>query len=134
MNKQIDEKEIKKQLNDKELKAKELLEDGKKLDKFLAELETKLKKIPKLGNELSKVPVLINLVRDYKNKNYTEIPLLSIISILSALIYLLSPLDFIPDVIPGVGLTDDIAVILFVWKMVKIDVESYEEWKNGIKN
>ena len=31
-----------------------------------------------------------------------------------ALLYLISPLDAVPDVIPGAGLVDDVAVILFV--------------------
>ncbi|MBL9113732.1 MAG: DUF1232 domain-containing protein [Verrucomicrobiaceae bacterium] len=31
--------------------------------------------------------------------------------IIGALVYLVSPIDAIPDVIPGIGLTDDVAVI-----------------------
>lgn len=36
--------------------------------------------------------------------------------ILGALLYLVLPLDVVPDAIPGVGLLDDVTVILFAWK------------------
>ena len=43
--------------------------------------------------------------------------------IVGALGYLISPLDVIPDAIPIAGLTDDLAVLVFVLKKVWGDVE-----------
>ena len=43
--------------------------------------------------------------------------------ILGALGYMISPLDVIPDAIPIAGLTDDLAVILYVLKKVWSDVD-----------
>ena len=43
--------------------------------------------------------------------------------IVGALGYLISPLDVIPDAIPIAGLTDDLAVLVFVLKKVWCDVE-----------
>ena len=43
--------------------------------------------------------------------------------IVGALGYRISPLDAIPDAIPIVGLTDDLAVLLFVLKKVWGDVD-----------
>ncbi len=40
------------------------------------------------------------------------------ISAISALVYFISPFDFIPDIIPGLGYTDDIAIIGMVVGMV----------------
>lgn len=43
--------------------------------------------------------------------------------IIGALGYMISPLDVIPDAIPIVGLTDDLAVLIYVLRKVWGDVE-----------
>lgn len=44
-------------------------------------------------------------------------------TIIGALGYLISPLDVVPDAIPIVGLTDDLAVLIYVLKMVWSDID-----------
>ena len=44
-----------------------------------------------------------------------------------SLIYLVSPLDAVPDFIPGGGLLDDVAVILFVVQMLAGSLKSYAD-------
>ncbi len=110
-------------------KAKEYLEDQDKMERFLVRLEKKLEKIPVAGKPLALIPVLISLVRSYMKKEYTDIPIGTVIAIVSGLIYLFSPVDLIPDSIPLVGMADDAAVLAFVLKMVNSDVEEYKAWK-----
>ncbi|MBO6018190.1 MAG: DUF1232 domain-containing protein [Prevotella sp.] len=43
--------------------------------------------------------------------------------IVGALGYMISPLDVIPDAIPIAGLTDDLAVLLYVLKKIWVDVD-----------
>ena len=43
--------------------------------------------------------------------------------IIGALGYLISPLDVVPDAIPIAGLSDDLAVLLYVLKMVWSDID-----------
>ena len=43
--------------------------------------------------------------------------------IIGALGYLISPLDVVPDAIPSAGLSDDLAVLVFVLKKVWVDVD-----------
>lgn len=54
--------------------------------------------------------------------------------ILGALGYMISPLDVIPDAIPIAGLTDDLAVLLYVLKKVwsGIDPEILEKAKEKL--
>lgn len=44
---------------------------------------------------------------------------------IGALIYLISPADAVPDFIPGAGLLDDVAVILFVCKKLADALKEY---------
>ena len=54
--------------------------------------------------------------------------------IIGALGYMISPLDVLPDAIPIVGLSDDLAVLLYVLKKVWTDVdpEIQEKAKNRL--
>ncbi|MFI3324736.1 MAG: YkvA family protein [Clostridia bacterium] len=112
--------------------AKILLEDTDKLEHFLEKLEQKLKKVPLAGTHLSYIPVFVSLIKSYIKKEYTEIPTGSIIAIVACLIYFVSPIDLIPDTIPGVGYADDAALIAFALSMVESDIEDYKEWKKSL--
>lgn len=53
--------------------------------------------------------------------------------IIGALGYLISPLDVIPDAIPIVGLTDDLAVVIYVLKKVWDSVDETIQQKAKAK-
>jgi len=46
-----------------------------------------------------------------------------------ALVYLISPIDFVPDFIPVIGLMDDVAIIAFIIPFLLKEVEKYLIWK-----
>ena len=118
--KRISEIDAKKELEKGYEKAKELLNNDEKMEEFLQKLEKKLNVIPVAGGALAKVPVMISLIRNYWKKEYTDIPLGTIVAIISALIYVLNPFDLVPDTLPGgLGHVDDAAVVAFCIKMVK---------------
>lgn len=127
--KKMNEEQAKQELEKGYKKAEELLNEPEKLEIFLQKLEKKLKVIPKVGNTLAIVPTMISLIRRYVMKEYTEIPLGTIIAIISALIYILSPIDFVPDAIPGAGYIDDALVISVCLKLIGSDVDDYQKWR-----
>ena len=126
----LTEKQAKKEYEKGLKKAEILLADPDKLEKFLQKLERKLNKIPVMGETFSMVPTMISLVRSYVKKEYTEVPLGTIVGIISALIYILSPIDLIPDGIPVAGFTDDVAVLLICLKAgAEDDITEYQKWR-----
>ena len=136
---ELNEKEAKVELEKGYEKAEKLLKDEDKMERFLQRLEKKLKEVPIGGEVLSMLPVMVMLVKSYINKEYTDIPIGTIIAVISALIYFLSVIDVIPDSIPGVGYLDDAAVIAFCIKMVHSDIVDYQNWrkenkKDGLDN
>lgn len=110
-------------------KAKNLLQDKEKIDGFLIDLEVKLSKIPKAGKYFADVPIFILLVKSYLEKEYTKIPLGLILAILASLMYVLSPMDLIPDFVPILGYADDAAMIAIVYKLVHDDLQEYKDWR-----
>lgn len=110
-------------------KAENLINDPDKLEELLQKLEKKLSLVPIAGTALAYVPVMISLVRMYVKKEYTDIPIASIIAIIVTLIYVLSPIDIISDAIPGVGLLDDGIVVAGCLAIIKSDIEDYKKWR-----
>ncbi len=111
--------------------AEQMLEDENKTKDFLDTVEKKFASIKVIGKGLSQIPLMINLIRSYLKKEYTNVPIGSILAILGALIYFLSPVDLIPDILPGIGKLDDAAVIAIALKLVSTDLECYAEWRQG---
>ena len=109
--------------------AEEIVKDVDKTERLLERAEQKLKLIPGVGDTLADVPILISLVRAYVKKEYTDIPIGSILGIVAALLYLLNQFDLIPDFIPGVGYLDDVGILIGAIAMAHDDVEEYRQWK-----
>ncbi len=128
--KEISEEQAKKKLEAGYAEAEKLLNDKDKLEETLQKIEKKLETIPKVGNTLSALPIMVSLIKSYIKKEYTEIPVGTIIAVISASVYFLSPIDFIPDTIPGVGYIDDATVIAVCLKLVGTDLEDYKQWRN----
>ena len=116
-------------------KAEKILENEDKMEKILQRLEKKLKAVPVAGDALAYIPVMISLIKMYVKKEYKELPIASVLAVFVALIYWLSPIDLIPDFIPGIGLIDDTAVISLAVIMVKTDLDDYLAWRreNGME-
>lgn len=74
--------------------------------------------------------LLLLLVRDYITGKYRVIPFGSIVAVVAAILYFLSPIDFIPDFLLGIGLIDDVFVIGLVLKQFHNDLQKYEKWKS----
>ncbi len=43
-------------------------------------------------------------------------------------LYLISPVDIVPDVFPLIGLVDDVTVLAFAFSFIKDDLENYRAW------
>ncbi len=71
------------------------------------------------------VILLSDLVKAYIQGSYQKLPTKTLIKILAVLAYFVSPFDFIPDVLPLIGFTDDLALILWVVKSVKGELDEF---------
>ena len=97
-----------------------------KEDKIKAQLE----KDRGLERYTSDLLLLMSLVKDYYQGNYRNIPYKTISAGVVGLLYLINPIDIIPDFIPFIGQIDDVLVLKFCLKLMKKDLVKYKTWKN----
>ena len=107
-------------------KADKIVNDQKKLNKFLSEATAKLKRDrTRLQRFLTDIELLIMMAKAYHNGTYRRIPLKSLAIIVGAIIYFVNPLDIIPDFIAGLGFLDDAAIIGFVIKTLSNEIDRF---------
>lgn len=73
---------------------------------------------------------LIRLVVAYARGHYREIPTDALVVVVAGLVYVVSPLDLIPDFLPG-GFADDAAVVVWVVKTVRSELDNFRAWELG---
>ena len=131
MSENLSEEQVKEALESGYAQSEALLNDTDELDDFLYRLEQKINDMPFVGKKFSIIPVMISLVKNYVQGKYTTVPYGTILAVLSALVYFLSPIDIIPDFLPLAGYLDDMAVLGLCMNMVSIDIETYEKWRQA---
>ena len=100
-----------------------------RIGETLQRLEEKLKSLPNVGEQLSHIAVFASLLNSYVKKEYTKVPIGTITAIVSAILYVISPIDIITDIIPGLGYLDDAAVVLACFCLVESDIQEYLAWR-----
>jgi len=96
----------------------------KALDKKDEILE-KIMKSADLEKFYEDVKLFFRMIKDYFDGK-CELPVRTVVAIGVALLYVLSPIDVIPDFIPVVGLLDDAFVLTLCLKFIKDDLGEYK--------
>ena len=78
--------------------------------------------------------VLGRLIKAYALGQYKDVPWKTILLIVAAVVYFVNPLDLVPDLIPLTGLTDDFAVLLWVYNSVSNEIEKFLSWEKTRMN
>ena len=104
-------------------------DDLKSLLERQRKVEQKVHASGRLRRFSTDIRLMFSLLRDFWNGRYRQIPWKSVAAIAGALLYVLNPLDLIPDVIIGFGLLDDAGVVALCLKLVESDLHRYAAWK-----
>ncbi len=93
------------------------------------DIEQKFRNAGPLEKFWEDIKLLLAMIRDYWNGDYREVPWTTIAAAVGALLYVLSPIDLIPDFIPVIGYMDDAAVVALCLKAIISDLDKYKVWK-----
>ena len=84
-----------------------------------------------LGDAREKLQLFVDLVQAYSKGEYRNVAPSTILTIIGAIIYFVSPLDVVPDFLVGLGIVDDAAVISFTLKKLSVEINEFKKWKHS---
>lgn len=128
--------ELIKVMEESKHEAEEMIKDEEKTKKTI---ETAIEKAQELEKKSifetiwDDLTAMFGMAKDWIYGKYRETSTTSIIAILSGIIYFLSPIDIIPDIIPIIGYLDDIFVLSIIINQVRKDIDNYKIWKKAQK-
>jgi uncharacterized membrane protein YkvA (DUF1232 family) len=107
--------------------------DPKRLKKLGQDAVGKINHVPRgpFADTWPYLMAMIRLVRAYREGEYRDVSAPKLLTILSALIYFVSPFDVIPDWIPVFGHIDDAFVISLALKSVRDDLDTFMAWETA---
>ena len=73
---------------------------------------------------------LLRLMRAYGEGRYRQVSGRNVALAALGIVYLVSPLDVVPDFLPG-GFADDAAVIGFIVRKIRTELVAFEAWERA---
>jgi uncharacterized membrane protein YkvA (DUF1232 family) len=74
---------------------------------------------------------MLRLIRAYYRGEYRAVTESTLIVIVAAIIYIVSPLDAIPDAIPALGFLDDATVLALAVRRTRQDLDDFMTWETA---
>ena len=112
-----------------------MLKNAKKLYKKYKKIKITaedLKKAGKLKNNLgavaTKFELLVRMVKSDRREEF-KIPTRDKVKIVGAIIYVISTIDAVPDILPIIGFGDDIGVVAYVISKLGNLISEYEKFE-----
>ena len=112
--------------------AERLVRNPKELLSLLTRAEHRLDRVNagRLTPIKKDVQTLLRLMRAYGEGRYRQVSGKNLVLAGLAVIYMVSPLDVVPDFLPG-GFADDAAVIGFIVRKIRTELVAFEAWERA---
>jgi len=109
-------------------RAKKLYEKYKKTNITAEDLKKAGKLKNNLGAVASKFGLLVRMLQADKRGEF-KIPTMDKVKIIGAIIYVISTIDAVPDILPIIGFGDDIGVVEYVISKLGSLISEYEKFE-----
>ena len=111
-------------------RAKKIVSDPERMEKLVKESFSILKSKGKLAQVRREGLLLAKLVKDAITGRYRGLKKRNLLFIVAGLMYLVNPLDILPDFLFAIGFADDMGVLMYVFKKLDGEIKAYEAWRD----
>ena len=81
------------------------------------------------GHYFEDLKALIRMSKAWASRKYTKVNKQTVLYTIVAVVYFVTPTDFVPDFILGLGFVDDMAVLSWVLSTIKDDLDVFKNWE-----
>jgi len=115
--------------------ARRLIEQPEQLRQIVDDAFIKMRKHSDAIREIAAdLQIILRLIKAWLAGGYKDISTKSIVILIGAILYFLNPFDAIPDTIPVLGYVDDVAVVGWIVKTLKDEIEKFRVWESARAN
>ena len=111
-------------------RAKRIVSDPERMEKLARESFSLLKGEGKLAEVQREGLLLWKMAKDTITGRYRGLKKRNLFLIVAGLMYLVNPMDLLPDFLFAVGFADDVAVLMYVFKKLDDEIKAYEAWRD----
>jgi uncharacterized membrane protein YkvA (DUF1232 family) len=113
--------------------AKSYIDDPQRLRALFQEASKEAAALPKdsFKETWPYFQTMLRLIRAYYRGEYRAVTESTLIVIIAAIIYIVTPLDAIPDAIPALGFLDDATVLALAVRRTRQDLDDFMTWETA---
>jgi uncharacterized membrane protein YkvA (DUF1232 family) len=113
--------------------AKSYVEEPQRLPALFREAAKQAASLPRepFQESWSYFQTMLRLVRAYSEGAYRNVPESTLVVIIAAIIYVVNPLDLIPDAIPALGFLDDATVLALAVRRTRQTLDAFMVWETA---
>lgn len=100
---------------------------GNLIDKVFENIGQNTNKVMDMQNQAY---AMMRMLKAWYAREYTDISAKNVLSLVASAIYIVNPIDLIPDFIPFIGRLDDKLVIAFFIKRLNNEIQKYMAWED----
>lgn len=109
-------------------KIEEIYKNDYKLEELLENIIKQIESNEELKEIIGELKLFVSMLKDHFEGRYKGLEKENIYLIIGAFIYILSPIDLLPDFL-FFGYLDDILIIMYLMKKMSKEIEKYRVWK-----
>jgi len=113
--------------------AKSYVEDPERLRALFQEAAKEAASLPRdpFKETWPYFQTMLRLIRAYYQGNYRDVAESTLVVIVAAIIYVVNPLDLIPDAIPALGFLDDATVLALAVRRTRQTLDDFMTWETA---
>lgn len=113
--------------------AKSYVNDPERLGLLVREAAKKAKSLPReqFKETWAYFQTMLRLVHAHHRGDYREAAIPTLIVVVAAIIYVVNPLDLLPDWVPALGLLDDAFILTLALRRTRQTLDDFMTWETG---